>query len=161
MDKKEETLRWLTEQHIRCTLVEHDAAFTIEEMDNMNIEQSGHICKNLFLRDEKGKRHFLVSVDGHKTVNLKKLGEILGAKLSFASEERLVRYLNLTKGAVTPLGVYYDADTAVEVVLDRDLQAYGVIGVHPCVNTATVFLRYEDLVGLLRQNGNRVQVVKL
>lgn len=161
MDKMTETLQWLDSCSIAYELVKHPPAYTIEDMDSFALDMHGHVCKNLFLRDAKGTRHFIVSLDGHKSADLKQLGALLGTKLSFASEERLGKYLNLTKGAVTPLGAIFDKDAAVELLLDEDLQGYGVIGVHPCVNTATVFMSYEDLVGLLAQNGNALRTVKL
>lgn len=161
MDKCAETLRWLDEKEIKYNLVEHPAAYTIEDMDSFSLTEYGFVWKNLFLRDAKGKRHFLVSLDGHKTVDLKTLGETLGTKLSFASEERLGKYLNLTKGAVTPLGVLYDKEAVVEVILDRELASHQVVGVHPCVNTATVFMNYDDLLDLIRQNGNPISFIDI
>lgn len=82
-----------------------------------------------------------------------RLHTLLGtSKLSFASEDRLMRYLGLTKGAVTPLGILNDHDHAVEVVLDRDLEKHPRLGVHPCVNTATVWLAFSDLRRLIEEN---------
>lgn len=162
MDKISETCAWLDVNGISYTMVRHTAVFTIDEMDQLGLADTGHICKNLFLRDAKGKRHFLVSVAGHKTVDLRALGEQLGGvRLSFASEARLADYLNLTKGAVTPLGMYYDKDAAVEFVFDADLIREGTVGVHPGENTATVYLEAEDLLRLIRANGNSVQVLPI
>lgn len=161
MDKKTETLQWLDQNCVVYEVLEHPAVYTIEEMDKLGIQEKGHIWKNLFLRDAKGKRHFLVSLDGHKSVDLDRLGALLGTKLSFASEERLQKYLNLSKGAVTPLGVLYDTAAAVEVILDQDLEGKEPIGLHPCDNTATVFLRYADILRLIKQNGNKLSVIAL
>jgi Ala-tRNA(Pro) deacylase len=161
MDKKTETLQWLNRNGVRYELVEHKAVFTIEEMDAVGVAQYGCVAKNLFLRDAKGKRHFLVSLVGHKSADLRALGERLGVKLSFASEQRLQQYLNLSKGSVTPLGVLYDRKAAVEVILDAELSEQTRVGVHPCVNTASVFMAYPDLERLLRENGNKVTVLQL
>lgn len=85
---------------------EHSAVYTIEELDALNIPHSEQIVKNLFLRDDKKKNYYLVTVPGHKTVNLKSLSErIPSRKLSFASEESLRELLMLERGHVTPLGV--------------------------------------------------------
>ena len=78
--------------------------------------------------------------------------------LSFASEERLEKYLHLTKGSVTPLGIFNDKDHAVEVIFDKDLQQDLPIGVHPNDNTATVWVKLEDLVSLIRAQGNSVKL---
>lgn len=67
----------------------------------------------------------------------------------------------MTKGSVTPLGIYYDREAAVEILVDQDLAGEPRLGVHPCENTATVFLDYRDLERLIRENGNRLTVVKL
>ena len=86
---KEKTLKTLTVLGVEYELVEHPPVYTIEEMENLNLPHPDCIVKNLFLRDQKGKVHFLVSLEKDKTANLKELSKILDAKnLSFASEER-------------------------------------------------------------------------
>ena len=121
--------------------VDHPPVFTIEEMDALELPHPEAVVKNLFLRDAKGKRHFLVVLPGHRQADLRTLGERLGTKLSFASEERLEKYLGLTKGSVTPLGVLNDEDRAVELIFDEELKTMPLLGVHPNHNTATVFLK--------------------
>mgnify|MGYP003310877080 CR=1 FL=1 len=93
---KETVLEKLQELNIAYKVVEHTPVYTIEEMDNLgNIFEGAKICKNLFVRDQKGKRHFLVTCDEKTEVNLKDLGKRLGAgNISFASEERLEKYHN-------------------------------------------------------------------
>lgn len=149
----------LDELGIPYDLSEHPAVYTIAEMDALQMEHEGEIAKNLFLRDKKGKRHFLVMLKKDKTADLALLAERIGCdKLSFASEERLGRYLGLVKGAVTPLGVVNDTEALVEVVLDADLSGCRRIGMHPCDNTATVWLEFSDVERFVRENGNRVQI---
>ena len=109
----------------------------------------------------RGKRHFLVMIARDKQADLKALGEAAGVRFSFASEERLERYLNLKPGAVTPLGLYYDQAGAVEVLLDRDLADEPQLGVHPGENTATVFLSCRELIRLIRERGNPLTVLRL
>lgn len=161
MSKKEEVCALLDEKGVAYKIVEHEAAFTIEDMERLGVCSHGNVCKNLFLRDGKGKRHFLVCIHKDKTADLKKLGEKIGARLSFASEERLARYLNLTKSSVTPLGVLYDKSVAVEVIFDSDFKNEKNIGVHPCENTATLFLDFSDLESLVREHGNSVAYLSL
>ena len=156
---KQEVKAFLEEKNIPFEWVEHKAVFTIEEMEELGLESMDEIAKNLFLRDQKGKRHFLVVVKGLKQVNLKELGEKLGTKLSFASEERLEKYLGLTKGSVTPLGVLNDDACAVEVYMDADLCKLERIGVHPNDNTASVYLSPDDLLNIIREHGNPLEVL--
>jgi Ala-tRNA(Pro) deacylase len=90
-----------------------------------------------------------------KKADLKELQAQLGtSRLGFASEERLQKYLNLTKGAVTPLGVLNDETRTIEVIFDRDLDGQACLGVHPNDNTATVWLSFESLVKFVADHGN-------
>ena len=119
---KEATLAWLDEQGIPYEKLEHKAVFTMEEMDEAGISARGGVVKNLFLRDGKGKNHFLVVVPEEKRVNLIDLSaQLCASKLSFASVDRLEKYLGVVQGAVSPLGILNDAEHVVEVVFDRDL----------------------------------------
>ena len=156
---KQEIKAFLEERNIPFTWVEHKPVYTIDEMAELGLESMDEIAKNLFLRDQKGKRHFLVVVKGEKQVNLKGLGEKLGTKLSFASEERLEKYMGLKKGAVTPLGVLNDEGCAVEVYIDEDLCKMEKIGVHPNENTASVYLSPDDLLNIIRDHGNMLEVL--
>ena len=140
---------------------EHPAVYTIEEMDALHLPDPSVVVKNLFLRDAKGKQHFLVVLQKDKQADLRALGEPLGVKLSFASEERLMKYLGLEKGAVTPFGILNDTERAVEVLLDADLECMPLIGVHPNENTATVVLKPADLVRIIERHGNPVEYMKV
>jgi len=162
MSDRTRALERLDRLGIAYELEEHPAAFTIEELDQLRLRHPECIAKNLFLRDQKGRRHFLVTFCGHKHADLAALGQRLGCgKLSFASPRRLEQYLGLVGGEVTPLGVVNDPDAAVEVVFDRDLARQPLVGVHPCDNTATVYLAFADLRRLVEQNGNDVTLVEV
>lgn len=156
---KQEIKAFLEEKKIPFTWVEHKAVYTIDEMEELGLESMDEIAKNLFLRDQKGKRHFLVVIKGEKQVNLKELGEKLGTRLSFASEERLEKYMGLKKGSVTPLGVLNDENCAVEVFFDEDFCKLEKIGVHPNENTASVYLSPDDLLNIVREHGNALEIV--
>lgn len=162
MNQKEKVLEMLNTLGIEYQIMNHPAVFTIEEMDNLDITQHGDVCKNLFLRDAQGKRHFLVVLNKDKKADLKSIQMQLGcSKLSFASEERLFKYLQLTKGEVTPLGIVNDPDALVEVVLDKDLAGKNKLGVHPNDNTATVWISFESLKKIIEQNGNTIHFVNI
>lgn len=159
---KEKVFKVLNALNIEYKVINHPAAFTVEEMDNLNIIQYGDGCKNLFLRDAKGKRHFLVVLDKDKKADLKSIQEQLGCtRLGFASEERLFKYLHLHKGEVTPLGIINDHEALVEVVFDKDLVGKNKLGVHPNVNTATVWISFDALKKIIEQNGNKIHLVTI
>lgn len=160
-EKRDAILAALDGRGISYELVEHGAVYTIEEMDALPLPHAEAVVKNLFLRDAKGRRHFLVSLQKEKRADLKTLGGTLGVKLSFASEERLGMLLGLEKGAVTPLGILNDEQRAVEVLFDADIQAMPLVGVHPGENTASVFLSPSDLVGLIQAHGSPFSWVSL
>ncbi len=157
---KQEIKVFLEEKDIPFEWVEHKPVDTIEEMEELGLEDMKDIAKNLFLRDQKGKRHFLVVIRADKQANLKELGEKMGVgKLSFASEERLEKYMKLKKGAVTPLGVLNDDTCTVEVFFDKDFVGMEKIGVHPNDNTASVYLKTEDLLDIIQEHGNLLEIV--
>jgi Ala-tRNA(Pro) deacylase len=141
---------------IEYTKYEHEAVFTIEEASQLNISIPGQLCKNLFLRNVKGDVHYLVVLDEAKQANLKLLAEQIGStKLSFASEERLNKYLGLKPGSVSPYGLINDTEKKVIVLLDRDLASMNYISFHPNVNTATVCTTYGDFEKFLKSQGNK------
>lgn len=160
MDKQQQVFKILEELNIKYDVVNHPAVYTVEEMAGLNITNLDDVCKNLFLRDYKGKRHFLAILHKDKQADLKKLREQLGTTaLSFASEERLTQYLQLSKGAVTPFGVINDTNRDVEVVFDKDLVGKSSLGFHPNENTATVWLSFADIKRVIEQNGNTITYV--
>src|SRR5215510_6857080 len=139
----------------------HDAVFTVEEAKALRGELHGGHIKNLFLRNKK-EEMWLVVVEEDKRVDLKALGEKLNAgKLSFGSPDRLLRYLGVLPGAVTPFGIINDKDRKVKVVLDRDLMGYNPVNAHPLVNTMTTALSAQDLVKFLEAEGHKPDLLDL
>lgn len=162
MYDKEEVKRLLEEKGLAYEWVDHEAAFTIEDMVQMGFDKDLDVAKNLFLRDGKGENHYLIVVRSDKKVNLKEFALAFGlSKLSFASEERLMKYLGLKKGAVTPLGVLNDTEKEVTVFFDQDFLEMKKIGVHPNDNTATVYLLIKDLLDMITEHGNQLKVVEI
>ncbi len=163
MEQKQKVIEALEQMQIPYEVYEHPAAHTIEEIDSLEIfRDKPWVAKNLFLRDEKGRRHFLIVMDKDKQADLKEIRDQLGtSRLSFASEERLMKHLQLTKGSVTPLGILHDEALAVEVVFDKELVGREIIGVHPNDNTATVFLSYADLSEFIKAHGNQIHIIHL
>jgi Ala-tRNA(Pro) deacylase len=117
-------------------------------------------CKNLFMRNQKGTRHYLVILQYQKRADLRAVADQIGdGKLSFGSPERLTKWLGVTPGSVSPFGLIHDGDHAVRVAIDRDLKAAPKISFHPNVNTATIVLAYADFDRFLKACGNPVQYV--
>ena len=145
----------LDELGIPYDVIEHPAAYTIEEMDSLNINNKNEIAKNLFLRDDKKKRYILLMLSKDKKVDLKDLSKKINSRpLSFASEKALNKYLGLGKGSVTPFGILNDEQCRVEIIIDRSLLQNRRVGVHPNENTATVFIELKDLEFLIVNHGN-------
>ncbi len=162
IDKSAAVYERFSELGIEYERVDHPAVYTMEEMDSLGIFNKGVVGKNLFLRDNKGHRHFLVFVFGDKHANLEAIQNELGIKhVSFGSAERLDRYLGLTKGSVSPLGVINDKDAAVEFIIDKEFADYPCVGVHPNQNTSTVWLTFEDLMKVIKENGNKIDFINI
>jgi Ala-tRNA(Pro) deacylase len=151
----------LPDRHgIEYLRADHPAVYTCEEARKETRGLPGAETKSLFVRDGKGRRHFLVNVRPETRVDLKTLGEVLGAaSLRFASAARLERHLGPTAGSVTLLGVVNDRDGAVEVVVVEDLWREPSLQCHPLVNTSTLVVSREGLERLFAVTGHTPRVV--
>ena len=153
---RQEILRLLEDRGIRYELTEHPAVFNMEELRAVDLPCPDRIAKNLFVRDDKKRSYCLITVKGDKRVDLKAFRRAHGMRpLSFASAGELEEILGLTPGEVSPLGILNGAGSRVALCLDRAFLG-GVVGVHPNDNTATVWLRAEDLMRLAEEYGARV-----
>ena len=134
--------------------VEHPAVFTVEEAKALRGDLPGHHVKNLFLRNKKEEMWLVVALED-RAIDLKRLGEVLGAgRLSFGSAERLKRHLGVEPGSVTPLALINDPGGAVRLALDRGLGDSGPINVHPLVNTMTTAMGAADLLRFFAATGH-------
>ncbi len=146
---------------IVSTRYDHPAVFTVADAEKYERGQAAK-SKNLFLRDKKGARHFLVVLAAEKRVDLAKLGVTLNVKnLSFASPSRLLQYLQLTPGSVSPFGLIHDRDKRVEVVVDQSLLKETEQGFHPNTNTATLIISTDDFLKFLSWTGNKITTVEI
>ncbi len=161
MDDREKKVYDLFDQlSINYDRHEHPPVYTVEEANQYWQGIEGAHAKNLFLRNNKGNRHFLVVLEENKSADLKGLSEKLAAgKLSFASERRLAEHLGLETGAVSPFGLINDEKRAVTVVIDRDLTKQEKVNFHPNVNTATITVTYDDFEQFLKHCGNEVVLI--
>lgn len=158
---QEEILKLLDEKKIEYTLVHHKPVFTIDEMNEVDVPNKDRIAKNLFLRDDKKRSYYLVSIEETKRADLKALRMLLSSRpLSFASEDDLVSILSLKKGEVTPFGLLNDKEHKAVFILDSYFEG-GIIGIHPNDNTATVFIKTADLISILSGIGTEIRIISI
>ena len=147
---------------IEYQYIEHPEAPTIEIAKQYWAGHDARHCKNLFFRNHKGNQHYLVLLDCDAEMNIHAIEQQLRqGKLSFASPERLMRYLGVKPGSVTPLGLINDVDHHVVVFVDRNLQQAERVSYHPCENTASLIIKRTDLERFLDYQGNRWEWIEL
>jgi len=157
---KQEVYEFLDRKKFEYTAVEHPAAFTVDEMKVLDLPFPEAGTKNLFLRDPK-KNYYLLTMKEDKRADIKAFQEAIGAKhLRFGSEEELMEVLGLIKGSVTLFGILNDADCRTKVFIDSEFRG-GMISAHPNENNASVYLKTEDLVDILRERGSQVEFVEV
>ena len=158
---KEETYKYLTDRHVEFEVSEHGAVFNMEELKSVELPYPDADAKNLFVRDDKRRNYYLITVRGDKRVDLKDFRRKHELRpLTFASAEELMEIMKLIPGAVTPLGLLNDDELKVKLFLDEAFRE-GLIGVHPNDNTATIWLQTADLKRIIEEHGNAVEFVYL
>jgi Ala-tRNA(Pro) deacylase len=159
-EKEEKVYAVLDELGISYSRHEHPPVYTVEEAEKHWTQIIGAHCKNLFLRNKKGNRHYLVILEAAKVADLRFLNKLLGEdRLSFASEKRLMKYLGLEAGAVSAFGLINDTENHVKVVIDEDLRKSKGVNFHPNVNTATVGISFSDFERFLTWSGNTIRFI--
>ncbi len=153
---------FLIKHAIKLERHEHAAVMTVAESELLVPALPGAKTKNLFLRDKKGLKHFLVTIPAALSVNLNRLGDVLGAgRLGFASADRLLRHLGVTPGSVSMLGLVNDTAHHVQFVIDQALWEASAVQAHPLVNTATMVMPHADLVRFLAATGHEPQIISV
>ena len=156
---KAELLEYLSNRGIEYELVEHSMVFTIDEMIDAELPHPELIAKNLFVRDDKKRAFYLITVLEDRRVDLKEFRKLHETSpLSFASEEQLMDKLALTRGSVTPFGLLNNDEKDVKFYIDKAFIDAGLMGIHPNLNDATVFVKTEDVIALIREHGNEVTI---
>ena len=126
--------------------IDHDPADTMEACELVDQKLGVTMCKNLFLRNQQKTTFFLLLIPGDKKFMTKDLSKQLGiSRLSFAEPEYMEKYLNITPGSVSVLGLMNDKDNKVKLLIDEDVLLGEFVGCHPCINTTSLRLRTEDL----------------
>lgn len=141
---------------------EHPPVPTVEEASKYWIDIEAAHCKNLFFRNHKGNRHYLVIFDYKQNLNIRDLEQKLKqGKLSFASEKRMLKYLGVTPGSVSPMGLIHDKDNHVYLFIDKNLEQASRISFHPNLNTASLVIPFEGFIKYLNFTGNTYEFIEL
>ena len=158
---KQEIYDFLKSKNIEFECFEHPEVHDMEDFVTHNVPNREIIGRNLFVRDQKKRFYYLITVMDNKKVDLREFAdEYCTGKLSFASSEDLEKILQVVPGAVSPLGVLNDGELKVTFYLDKDFLKDDKIGIHPCDNTATIRMKTSELIKLIEAHGNEVNVVK-
>lgn len=159
MEPSEAVYQYLHNLDIEFVKHEHPAVHTVEEAWEYWKDIDAQHCKNLFFRNQKGNQHYLVVLPHDCQVPVKTIQEKLNlGKLSFASERRLNKYLNLSQGAVSPFGLLNDTDNHVKVYIDQSLKEANRVAFHPNDNEATISLNSQDFFKFMDKAGNQYTV---
>lgn len=143
-------IAYLDERSIQYDLHRHPAVFTSAEADKHRDGFTGVSCKNLFLRNKKASRHFLVTLPTTEQFDLDAFAASIGEKhLSFGSSERLLEYMGVTPGSVSPMCLINDPDRRVEFFIHRKVIEADQVSMHPNDNTASLWLTHEQFIKFL------------
>lgn len=158
---KQQIYKFLDEHGINYEVTEHRAVFSMDELDRVELPYPEWDAKNLFVRDDKKRNYYLITVRGEKRVDLKDFRKKHGLRnLSFASADDLMNILKLTPGSVSPFGLLSDEQSRVHFFLDSQFED-NMMGIHPNDNTATVWIKTADLVKIIKEHGTTVEFAEI
>jgi len=147
IEKEERCYDFLDRLNIEYFRVDHEHADTIEQCESVEKVLGCKICKNLLLTNRQQTDIYLLAMPGEKPFKTKILSKQIGtARLSFATEEQMLRTLDITPGSVSVLGLVNDKNKEVNLLIDKDLLNEEYFGCHPCINTSSLRIRTEDII---------------
>jgi Ala-tRNA(Pro) deacylase len=153
---------FLSENAIAHRRFDHPPVYTVEDVHRLTPDLPGAKTKNLFLRDKKGTRHFLVVMPADKQIDLKALPKVLASsKVSFGSPDRLMKHLGVAPGSVSLLAILNDRAHAVEVFIDKTLWTSDAFQFHPMVNTSTLVLSKDAIQRFLASANHDFKIVPI
>jgi Ala-tRNA(Pro) deacylase len=162
MNDREKVFIRLRQLEIPFDCFEHPPIPTIEEAIKYWKDIDSRHCKNLFFRNHKGNRHYLVILDSMKQLGIHDLEKRLNqGKLSFASAARMAKYLEVLPGSVSIFGIINDKEKHVHIFIDNDLKNSERLSFHPNDNTATVVISFQGFMKFLLESGNSHEFLKL
>ena len=146
LTKEIETYDFLDSLGVEYDRIDHEAAFTMEVCEEIDKVLGGKTCKNLFLCNRQKTAFYLLLMPGDKTFKTKDLSQQIGSsRLSFAGEEDMLEILNLTPGSVTVLGLMYDKEHKVKLLVDEEVLEDEYFGCHPCINTSSIKMKTSEV----------------
>ena len=150
---KQEIYNYLKEKNIWHEITEHKAVYNMADLAEVEIPYPEADAKNIFVRDDKKKNYYLITIKGDKKVNLKAFRKKYQTRpLSFVSEGDMLKIIGLQPGSVTPLWILNDDERKVKVYIDKYFfENSGIVVVHPNDNTATLWLKTKDLVEIIKE----------
>lgn len=162
MNGQPELYKRLDELQISFDYYEHPPAPTIEIAIQYWKNIDATHCKNLFFRNHKGNKHYLVIFECNKNLDIHSLEKILKqGKLSFASEQRMKKYLGLSPGSVSPFGLINDTNKEVYLFLDKNLKNNKSLSFHPNINTASLVITFQNFIKFISNCGNSFEFIDI
>ena len=149
LDKEIRVYDFLDKLGIQYQRIDHEAAMTMEACEEIDraLGDNTTICKNLFLCNRQETDFYLLLMPGDKPFKTKDLSaQIHSARLSFAKPEYMEKYLDITPGSVSVLGLMNDSEKKVQLLIDEDVMKEPYFGCHPCINTSSLKFTTEDLM---------------
>lgn len=163
LDKEIRVYDFLDSLGVTYERIDHEAAMTMEACEEIDRTLDAAICKNLFLCNRQETDFYLLLIPGDKPFKTKYLSAQIGSsRLSFAKPEYMEKYLDITPGSVSVLGLMNDHENKVQLLIDEDVLTDEYFGCHPCINTSSLKIRMEDLTGkIIPALGHEPKMVKL
>ncbi|MBE6147965.1 MAG: prolyl-tRNA synthetase associated domain-containing protein [Firmicutes bacterium] len=157
---KQDIYNLLKDNNLWHEITEHGEVYTMKDLSEIELPYPQCDAKNILVRDDKKINYYLITVKNDKRVDLKDFQNKYNTRrLSFASENDLLNILNLTPGSVTPFGLLNDEERKVQFYIDKDFwEGNQIIGVHPNENTATVWIKIDDLIQIIRTHGVKIVI---
>jgi Ala-tRNA(Pro) deacylase len=162
MNNKEAVYHVLDELRIRYEVYNHPPAPTIEiAQKHWRFIDATH-CKNIFFRNHKGNKHYLVILEANQKLNIRELElKLKQGKLTFASEKRLTKYLNVEQGSVTPFGLINDKENHVYVFIDQTLEKAEKLSFHPNINTSSLVIDLKSFITFMDWTRNKYEFINM
>ena len=147
LEKEIRTYDFLDSLGVEYQRVDHEAAMTIEACQEIDKTLEISICKNLFLCNRQETSFYLLMLPGDKKFKTKDISaQINSSRLSFGKPEYMEKFLDITPGSLSVLGLMNDKDQKVQLLIDEDVLKEPYIGCHPCINTSSLKIRTEDMM---------------
>lgn len=155
--------KYLAGNNIDCACIDHNHLTSMDEYEKYQAELGCIIPKNLFLANRQQTKFYLLILKGDKKFLTKEISsQINSSRLSFGSEEKLNEYLRCYKGSTSILGLLFDKEKKVELLIDKDILQEEYLGFHPLENTSTLKLKTEDILNKFLKSINRTyKIVEL